>query len=281
MVRFLALLLLTGGIAHAQSPTAPVAQVPQPALPDRRISVPPIWNPAADYVTPGQDEPGYRSWYLSAPHRQALVSGFNGYLATYQVAGVVPTWQLLRTASMWRRCGAQPFEVPPAAEWPNIVQTLRYIRDFVIPAIGPVEAVSAYRNPLLNACAGGVPGSAHQHYQAVDLVPLRPTTREQLMETLCAAHLRRGSPYQVGLGFYSFLRFHVDSMRFRKWGMGEAPEASRCRATIVSPPAKAIDMPVEEMSPPVEAVSNPPAAPVTTPSAAAPTVPQAVPADPG
>jgi hypothetical protein len=89
------------------------------------------------------------------------------------------------------------------------------------------------------------------------------------MQRLCAAHLRRGSPYQVGLGFYAFLRFHVDSMRFRKWGVGEAPEASPCRTSIVSPPAKSIDMPPEELNPVGPSsgtvpVSQPPA-PVTQP----------------
>ena len=34
------------------------------------------------------------------------------------------------------------------SEWPHIVQTLRYIRDYVIPAVGPVEPVSVYRNPI-------------------------------------------------------------------------------------------------------------------------------------
>ena len=90
------------------------------------------------------------------------VKAFNEYLVTYQVGGIVPTWQLLRTATSWQRCGAQPFEVPPTAEWPHIVQTLRYIRDYVIPAVGPVEPVSGYRNPTLNVCAGGAPESAHK-----------------------------------------------------------------------------------------------------------------------
>lgn len=259
MVRWLAFLIIlqVAQIATAQEAPPPVLV---PVLPQ-------VWNPAADYVTAGQDEPGYRSWYLALPRRAAQVAAFNQYLNTWQVGGIVPTWQLLRTASQWQRCGGQPFEVPPTSEWPNVVQTLRYIRDYVVPAVGPVEPVSAYRNPLLNACAGGVPGSAHQHFQAVDLVPLSPTTREQLMETMCAAHLRRGSPYQVGLGFYAFLRFHVDSMRFRKWGMGEAPEVSPCRTPIASPPAKGIDMPPEEMKAANPLVASP--APQTTPAPAA------------
>ncbi len=177
-----------------------------------------IWQPGAAYVTVGQDEPGYRNWYMSSPRHAYAVANFNNYLVTYGVGGIVPTWQLLRTASSWRRCGAYPYEVPPVAEWPNLVQTLRYVRDYVIPAVGPVEPVSAYRNPHLNICAGGAPESAHKHYSAIDLVPLRPTTRVDLMRTLCRVHARRGPDYGVGLGFYAFLRFHVDTTKYRRWG---------------------------------------------------------------
>ena len=132
------------------------------------------WNPAAAYIGAGQDEPGYRSWYLAAPWRAAQVKSFNDYLASHQVAGILPTWQLLRTATSWQECGGQPFEVPPAEDWPNMVQTLRYVHDYVVPAVGPVEAVSVYRNPTLNQCAGGAPESAHKLDSAIDLVPLRP-----------------------------------------------------------------------------------------------------------
>lgn len=179
---------------------------------------PPAWQPAAAYVTVGQDEPGYRNWYMASPSHKIGVTNFNNYLMTYRVSNIVPTWQLLRTASSWQRCGAQPFEVPPVEEWPNIVQTLRYINDYVVPTVGPVEAVSAYRNPSLNSCAGGAPASAHRHYSAIDMVPLRPMTREALMATLCTAHARRGPSYGVGLGFYAFMRFHVDTTKFRRWG---------------------------------------------------------------
>ena len=154
------------------------------------------------------------------------MKAFNDYLAQWGVSGIVPTWQLLRTATSWQRCGGSPFEVPPIAEWPHIVQTLRYINDYVIPTVGPVEAVSAYRNPHLNVCAGGAPESAHKHYSAVDLVPLRQTTREELMRKLCAVHARRGTDYSVGLGFYAFLRFHVDTTKYRRWGAD--PNVASC-----------------------------------------------------
>lgn len=204
----IAVLLSTPGAAQ------PIAPPPAAAVA--------VWNPAAPYVTAGQDESGYRAWYLAAPWRAAQVKAFNAYLASSQVAGVVPTWQLLRTATSWQKCGGEPFEIPPSSEWPHIVQTLRYIHGFVIPAIGPVEPVSAYRNPHLNVCAGGAPESAHKHYSAIDMVPLRPISREQLMRTLCFAHAERGPEYATGLGFYAYHRFHVDSTKFRRWGTDPA-----------------------------------------------------------
>ncbi|HZU52115.1 MAG TPA: hypothetical protein VE968_09600 [Sphingomicrobium sp.] len=206
---------------------APVAAQTPPAGPPSPAALPPAssWDPAAQYITSGQDEPGYRAWYLAVPARAQQVKAFNDYLASAEVAGILPTWQLLRTASSWKDCNSQPFEVPPADEWPHMVQTLRYIRDYVIPAIGPVEPVSAYRNPALNVCAGGAPESAHKLDSAVDLVPLRPITRETLMRTMCGIHSAHGAAYNAGLGFYAYLRFHVDSTKFRRWNMDPAVAA--------------------------------------------------------
>lgn len=209
-------LLVSAAPAAAQVPVAgapvfPTWQAPQPA-----------WHPTAGYVTTGQDEPGYRRWIAAQPWRAAHIGRFHRYLESAGVAFVVPTWQLLRTASDWQRCGADPFDVPPPAEWANVVQTLRYLRDHVVPVVGPVEPVSAYRNPLLNRCAGGAANSVHQHLSAVDLVPLRPISREMLMRQLCAAHATEGQRYRVGLGFYTKLRFHVDSWKFRTWGRRES-----------------------------------------------------------
>jgi len=243
---------------------------PAPASP---TAVTAAFNPAADYITAGQDEPGYRSWYLAMPSRAVQVKAFNAYLATYQVSGILPTWQLFRTATSWENCGGQPFEIPPTSEWPNIVQTLRYVHDYVIPAVGPVEAVSVYRNPALNACAGGAPESAHKHYSAIDMVPLRPTTREDLMRALCADQARRGPDYQVGLGFYAFLRFHVDTQKFRRWNMDPAvaaqcppivhPEDAATVAQPLPPPATSpTPTTVPSTQPPV---TPPPQEPATPP----------------
>ncbi|WP_051503995.1 D-Ala-D-Ala carboxypeptidase family metallohydrolase [Sphingomonas jaspsi] len=219
------------------------------------------FNPAADYVTAGQDEPGYRAWMAGASWRPTYVKAFNDYLAQYGVAGVVPTWQLLRTATDWRKCGADPFEVPPTSGWPNIVAALRYIGTYVEPRIGPVEAVSVYRNPALNSCAGGAPESTHRTVGAIDMVPLRPVTRGQLMTMLCDIHVRDGSWNNIGLGFYKGVRFHIDAKKYREWGTAGAAGGFGCTAVLAQGP-----MPTRpDIGPPPLSPAPPPMQPTLSP----------------
>ncbi len=275
-----ALLLFASTPALGQGPLAVYPPGSEPA------PVPAVFNPAADYISIGQDELGYRSWYGASIRHSAKVKAFNDYLAQWGVAGIVPTWQLLRTATSWQRCGSAPFEVPPTSEWPHIVQTLRYINDYVIPTVGPVEAVSGYRNPVLNVCAGGAPQSAHKHYSAIDLVPLRQTTREELMRKLCAVHSRRGTDYSVGLGFYAFLRFHVDTTKYRRWGAD--PNVASCPPIIKPMDVASVGQPIQAPRVSVAPVATAPAveaapvdagpkvvfAPPSTPSTTSGTQPQ-------
>ena len=249
------LLLFVAAPAAAQ--VNPIIPVPAPAP----VPIVSVFNPAADYISIGQDEQGYRGWYSASLRHAAGVKGFNDYLAQWGVSGILPTWQILRTATSWQRCGGAPFEIPPVSEWPHIVQTLRYINDYVIPTVGPVEAVSVYRNPVLNACAGGAPESAHKHYSAIDMVPLRPITREELMRKLCAAHARRGTDYSVGLGFYAFLRFHVDTTKYRRWGAD--PNVASCPPIIRPVDVATVGQPVTPV-----AVTTDPLAPIVQPAPA-------------
>lgn len=191
------------------------------------------FNPVADYVTPGQDEPGYRAWVAAAPFRPMYVKSFNDYLVTNGVGGVAPTWQLLRTASDWQRCGDQPFEVPPTFAWPNIVAALRFVGAFIEPVIGQVEPVSVYRNPSLNVCAKGAKTSTHLTAGAIDMVPLRPVTREALMLALCRIQVDKGEWNNIGLGFYKGLRFHIDSKKAREWGTAGPRGGYGCGAVLV------------------------------------------------
>ena len=108
-------------------------------------------------------------------------------------------WQLIRTSSSWRECGAQPFEVPPPDKWERIVKTLKFVRDDVIPSVGEVETLSAYRNGELNACSNGAPKSAHREFFALDLTPVnKALDRSEMIGSVCKAHARDGQAYNVG-----------------------------------------------------------------------------------
>ena len=211
-----------------------------------------VATPAAAQEMPvGQGEAEYQAWLASSPGVRGQVLSFEAWQDAAGVRGVLPSWQLLRTASMWRECGGKPFEVPPHTFWPDMVRTLRYIRDHVRPAVGPVEAVSGYRNPALNACARGSGRSAHLDFFALDLVPLQPISRRELFNRICPAHARSGRAAEAGLGFYTFLRFHIDTRGFRRWGSagpmgnespcavlerGGDPEAPPLTPPVVVPP---------------------------------------------
>ena len=182
-------------------------------------------------LAPGQTAADYNAWLRASPVHRAEVAAFRDHLMREGVEGIVPLWQLVRTSSSWRDCGAEPFEVAPADKWEHIVQTLKFVRDEVVPAVGRVEALSAYRNESLNRCSAGAPKSAHRMFFALDLTPVNASlSRETMIRSVCAAHARDGRAYDTGLGFYSGRRFHVDSSGFRKWGPDGSGATSPCIA---------------------------------------------------
>jgi hypothetical protein len=186
------------------------------------------WPGSAQEVAEGQSKADYHAWLAREPAARAQLLGFKQFLGFRDLDEVLPTWQIVRTASMWRECNGPRFEVPPFTRWPNVSNTLRYIKNHVEPVIGDVEAMSGYRNEGLNACSGGAPGSAHRGFFALDLVPIGAISRAGMIRSLCAIHAWRGAGYDVGLGFYRGRRFHIDSKGFRKWGPDGSGATSPC-----------------------------------------------------
>jgi len=180
----------------------------------------------------GQTKADYLAWLARDPVSRIQLLSFKSYLQAAGVEDTVPTWELVRTASMWRECDGPRFEVAPAAEWPHIAATLKFVRAHVEPVIGPVEVVSGFRDEGLNRCAHGAPASAHRHFFAIDMVPLGEVNRPNLMRSLCKIHDLRGQEYNIGLGFYSGVRFHVDSQRFRRWGADGKGATSPCNTGV-------------------------------------------------
>ena len=182
----------------------------------------------ADQLPEGQTKADYLAWLARDPAARAQVIAFDQFLGQQGIDDVVPNWQLLRTASMWRECNGQRFEVAPFTEWQHLARTLKFVKAHVVPVIGPVEVVSGYRNEVLNKCAHGAPESAHRHFYALDMVPLRPLSRTGLIRSICAIHGFRGREYDIGLGFYTGVRFHIDSKGFRRWGPDGKGATSPC-----------------------------------------------------
>jgi hypothetical protein len=178
----------------------------------------------------GQSKADYHAWLAREPGARAQLLAFKQFLEMEKVDEVLPTWQLVRTASMWRECNGPRFEVAPFTEWQHISRTLRFVKAHVEPVIGEVEAMSGYRNAELNQCSGGAKESAHRRFFALDLKPIKEIARDGMIRSLCAIHQWRGGGYDIGLGFYSGLRFHVDSKGFRKWGPNGKSATSPCNA---------------------------------------------------
>jgi hypothetical protein len=221
---------LTPSVGALRSALEAREQVPLPA---RDAEAPAIdttvYPETRGDMAPGQSRADYLAWLARDPRHQQQVEEFRTHLASEGLENVVPVWQLIRTSSSWRACNADRFEVAPRDKWEHISTTLRFVRDEVEPALGPVEVVSGYRNEQLNRCSAGAPQSAHREFFAIDLAPVNPTvTRGQLIREICAAHAREGRAYNTGLGFYNGERFHVDSNGFRKWGADGRGATSPC-----------------------------------------------------
>jgi hypothetical protein len=184
---------------------------------------------AAQEQAEGQSKADYLAWLSRDPGARTMVLSFKSYLHAADVDNVVPTWQLVRTASKWRDCGGPRFEVAPANEWTHIAATLSFVKAEVEPVIGRVEAVSGFRNEELNQCAGGAKASAHRHFYALDLVPRdEDLTRAALIRDVCDIHQASGREFGIGLGFYTGMRFHLDSKGYRKWGADGSGATSPC-----------------------------------------------------
>jgi hypothetical protein len=175
--------------------------------------------------TPADDERGPDMFWRWVRENRSSVQEFETYLAKHKVNDVAPTYQLLRTASMWRECKAPPFQVPPAEHWPETVEVLRLLQELRrTGALGSFAVVSAYRDPQLNRCSGGSRGSSHMRF-AVDLLPLTPGSEEKL----CAFWRGPGKAWDMGMSRYPSGRIHVDRNGWRTWGADHSKGSSLCK----------------------------------------------------
>jgi len=180
-----------------------------------------------------QAQQTFPDWLAEAPGRAESFARFKALLDGEGVSGVVADEQLWMVDQLNARCATAAFAAPPAAQWPAMIATLRLLRDQVVPAVGAVRVVSAWRSEAFNTCLGGAARSAHRDFLALDLVPLDPAiTRAALIEKLCAVHRTEGRAARFGLGIYSGRRFHIDTRGFRGWGGDHRAASFPCPAAL-------------------------------------------------
>ncbi|WP_444934425.1 D-Ala-D-Ala carboxypeptidase family metallohydrolase [Microbulbifer sp. EKSA008] len=157
------------------------------------------------------------SRFLSKGNNHARFTQLKKFLRSNRVDQVVQPYELLRQGSDWQDLDEPAFAIPPKELWWGIVNTLRVIEREIVPRVGPVTVVSGWRTVDYNRKAGGSKGSKHLHFCGLDIVPKKKFSREQLVPVLRDIHKRNGREWQMGLGIYRGIRFHVDTCGYRRW----------------------------------------------------------------
>lgn len=172
-------------------------------------------------VAPPMDP--FERW-LDAGHR-AEATAYHRYLTDQGAGDVVPAHALLRTSRRWQQCAHAEYAVPPRANWSRIVPTLQVVRRLAdAGVIDPALARSGYRSEAMNACAGGSARSRHLDNRGIDF-DLPSADR---VDALCDVWRRHGAKLQIGLGFYTPTRIHVDAAGYRTWGRDHRRGTSLC-----------------------------------------------------
>lgn len=180
-------------------------------------------TPVIPVEPPTFDE--YLDW--AANHSEEIIA-YRAFLDEKAVGDILPMSQLLKSARDWKKCNAEPFTIPPKELWPNIVPTLLVVKKFKAEGVlsNPVAA-SVYRDPVLNACAGGSLKSKHLQLNAIDF---DIETTPDSLETLCNAWKTLGPELNLGLGFYTPTKIHLDTLGYRSWGPDFTHKTSFCLA---------------------------------------------------
>jgi hypothetical protein len=193
---------------------------------------------AVEVLGAAQDRAAFERWLADNPQHRADFARFEAYLASKGVAEVVPVWQLARSdTGLAATCAGGPFAVPPADLWDNAVPVLRFVRNKIVPELGPVEALSGWRSPRANRCSNGTSRSKHLSFSGIDFVTQQTIEPRVLFTKLCALQTKLGPASRFGLGAYfdpaqsarnSKGRFHIDVSGYRSWGFGYRGESSGC-----------------------------------------------------
>ncbi len=120
----------------------------------------------------------YNAW-MSVGDTLARVREYEVFLERNGVGNIIPSFELLRTARDWQKCGRSQYMIPNRELWKNQIATLKVFKYLVAAKVlTDFEVTSVYRDLPLNQCAGGANSSRHLFNSAIDFeLGLKPTAR--------------------------------------------------------------------------------------------------------
>ncbi|EFF87525.1 MULTISPECIES: D-Ala-D-Ala carboxypeptidase family metallohydrolase [Acinetobacter] len=186
-------------------------------------------------IPPKVEPASYRSW-LSSGENYQRVREYEKFLTRNNVAGIVPSFELLRSARDWQKCGRSEYAVPNRELWGNSLSTLRVFKYLVAAKVlTDFEVTSVYRDLPLNECAGGASSSKHLFNSAIDfrIGPEFPQAQdyafiENTKFKLCQFWAQHGQSLNMGIGLYSSGQIHIDTQGYRTWGPDLTRNSSMC-----------------------------------------------------
>lgn len=197
-------------------------------IPQEKIT---IDRPARPKIMPNS----YRNW-VSMDNNQSRVREYERYLERNDVGNIIPSFELLKSARDWQRCGKSEYMIPSSEVWSNQLPTLKVFKYLVASKVlTDFEVTSVYRDLPLNQCAGGAGSSRHLFNSAIDfrIGPEYPQAQdyaqiENSKFKLCQFWKNHGQSLNMGLGLYASGQIHIDTQGYRTWGPDLTRHSSLC-----------------------------------------------------
>src|SRR5690606_3150205 len=105
----------------------------------------------------------------SALDNLSRVREYEVFLERNGVGNIIPSFELMRTARDWAKCGRSQYMIPSRELWANQVPTLRVFKYLVAAnVLTDFEVTSVYRDLSSNYCAGCAKCSRHLYNSACD-----------------------------------------------------------------------------------------------------------------
>lgn len=119
-----------------------------------------------------------------------------------------------------RKTPGPSYAIPPRKYWPRMIATLQVVDQIRDDWGLPVNVYNGYRPEDYNKAVGGAPGSRHQWFEALDLMPVGD--RDDFATLVASYYLKTPD---MAMGVYGepgrVTGVHVDMHRKRTWGSAQ------------------------------------------------------------